>query len=249
MEITKTEWQGYECLEFLFEGYNAYLVKPKCAPNGKWALKTEYRGAFPATECELLARGWHVAFRTNKNRWATRDQIECTARFVKFVSEEFSLEPRCSTVGMSCGGLIATTLAAAHPELIDVLYIDAPVLNLLSCPCGMGIANDIIYPEFSRVTGYTKSTILAYRDHPIDKMHILLGNDIPVVLVAGDSDMTVPYVENGAVLADYYQKNGGRIKVWVKPGCDHHPHGLTNEEGTVVDAIEAFSRENDAKRK
>ena len=70
MEFTVSEWQGYECLEFLFEGYNAYLVKPKCEPNGKWALKTEYRGAFPATECELLSRGWHVAFRTNKNRFA-----------------------------------------------------------------------------------------------------------------------------------------------------------------------------------
>lgn len=248
MEFTKSEWHGYECLDFKFEDYDAFLVVPKCEPNGKWALKTEYRGAFPATECELLSRGWHVAFRTNKNRWATRDQIECTARFVKFVSEEFGLESRCSTVGMSCGGLIATTLAAAHPELIDVLYIDAPVLNLLSCPCGMGVADDLIYPEFSRVTGYTKSTILSYRDHPIDKMHILLGNDIPVVLVAGDSDHVVPYLENGAVLADYYQKNGGRIKVWVKPGCDHHPHGLTDREKEVADVIEEFARQNAERR-
>lgn len=248
MEFTTSEWNGYECLDFQFEKCDAFLVKPKCKPNGKWALKTEYRGAFPATECELLSRGWHIAFRTNKNRWATKDQIECTARFVKFVSEEFGLEGKCSTVGMSCGGLIATTLAEAHPELIDVLYIDAPVLNLLSCPCGMGVANDLIYPEFSRVTGYTKSTILAYRDHPIDKMHVLIANDIPVVLVAGDSDRVVPYCENGAVLADYYQRNGGRIKFWVKPGCDHHPHGLTDREKEVADTIEQFARENAEKR-
>jgi len=248
MEFTKSEWNGYECLDFQFEKYDAFLVKPKCKPNGKWALKTEYRGAFPATECELLSRGWHIAFRTNKNRWATKDQIECTARFVKFISEEFGLDGRCSTVGMSCGGLIATTLAEAHPELIDVLYIDAPVLNLLSCPCGMGVANDLIYPEFSRVTGYNKSTILSYRDHPIDKMHVLIANDIPVLLVAGDSDRVVPYVENGAVLVDYYQKNGGRIKYWVKEGCDHHPHGLTDREKEVADAIEQFARENAEKR-
>ena len=248
MEFTKSEWNGYECLDFKFEGYDAFLVKPKGTPNGKWALKTEYRDAFPATECELLSRGWHIAFRKNKNRWATRDQIECTARFVSFISEEFGLESRCSTVGMSCGGLIATTLAAAHPELVDVLYIDAPVLNFLSCPCDMGIADSRIYEEFSRVTGYNKSTILSYRDHPIDKMHLLLGNDIPVVLVAGDSDHVVPFSENGAVLADYYQRNGGRIKIWVKPGCDHHPHGLIGEEGKVVDAMEAFAKENAEKR-
>ena len=248
MEITRSEWNGYECLDFTFEGCDAFLVLPKCAPNGKWALKTEYRGAFPATECEMLARGWHIAFRQNKNRWATRDQIECTARFVKFISEEFSLAPKCSTVGMSCGGLIATTLAEAHPELVDVLYIDAPVLNLLSCPCDMGIANSGIYEEFSRVTGYTKSTILSYRDHPIDKLHVLIANDIPVLLVAGDSDHVVPYCENGAILADYYEKNGGRIHVWVKEGCDHHPHGLTGNESIIVDLMEQLSEENQARR-
>ena len=248
MEFTKSEWHGYECLDFKFEDYDAFLVVPKCAPNGKWALKTEYRGAFPATECELLSRGWHVAFRTNKNRWATRDQIECTARFVKFVSEEFGLESRCSTVGMSCGGLIATTLAAAHPELIDVLYIDAPVLNFLSCPCSMGISQNKSFDEFSHATGLTRSSILSYREHPIDKMHVLLGHDIPVVLVAGDSDITVPYCENGAILEDYYKRHGGRIRVWIKPGCAHHPHGLVGREAEVVDAIEAFSRENSEKR-
>lgn len=145
---------------------------------------------------------------------------------------------------MSCGGLIATTLAEAHPELIDVLYIDAPVLNLLSCPCGMGVANDLIYPEFSRVTGYNKSTILSYRDHPIDKMHVLLGHDIPIVMVSGDADTVVPYEENGAILEDYYRRHGGRIRVWMKPGGDHHPHGLLGRESEVVDAIDAFFKEN-----
>ena len=51
-----------------------------------------------------------------------------------------------------------------------------------------------------------------------------------------------------SAVADYYKKNGGRIRVWVKPGCAHHPHGLTGEEALVVDTIEAFAKENEQKR-
>ena len=248
MKFEKIEWQGYEGVSFTFEGRNCRLIKPNCAPNGKWALKTEYGDAFPATEVEMLSRGWHVAFQSNVTRWATKEDIARKARFIRFVAEEFDLPARVSTVGMSCGGLIATTLAEAYPELVDVLYIDAPVLNLCSCPCDLGISESHLFDEFHRVTRLSKIDMLSYRDHPIDKMDILIQNDIPVVLVVGDSDPVVPYVENGAILEKYYKENGGRIRVWVKPGCAHHPHGLTGEEAVVVDTIEAFAKENEQKR-
>lgn len=249
METKAFEWQGCDGIEFTWEDCVCKLVKPNCKPNGKWVLKTEYFTAFPQTEAELLRRGWHIAYQANKTRWAMPDDVERKARFVQFVSKEFGLEARCSTVGMSCGGLYATMLAAAHPELVDVLYIDAPVLNLLSCPCGMGVAQSGLYEGFFAATGLTRSAMLSYREHPIDKMHILLQNDIPIVMVAGGADATVPYIENGAVLEKYYTENGGRLKVWIKPGQDHWPHGLVGRENEVVDAIEAFAAENAAKRK
>ena len=48
----------------------------------------------------------------------------------------------------------------------------------------------------------------------------------PVFLVAGDSDTTVPYEENGALLAEKYKKAGAPITVVIKAGCEHHPHSL-----------------------
>jgi hypothetical protein len=33
----------------------------------------------------------------------------------------------------------------------------------------------------------------------------------------------------------------GAIRVFLKEGCDHHPHGLENA-ATVADAIEAMAR-------
>ena len=92
-------------------------------------------------------------------------------------------------------------------------------------------------PEFTNATGISLSQLTYYREHPIDKMPILLENGIPIVLVAGDSDIVVPYEENGALLEEYYKKNGGRIIVHLKKGCDHHPHGLDNAS-LVVDEIE-----------
>jgi hypothetical protein len=63
MEFTQTEWKGYKRLDFVFEGRKACLVLPDapCA-GGHWMLKTEYFGAFPAFEKEMLARGWHLAW-------------------------------------------------------------------------------------------------------------------------------------------------------------------------------------------
>ena len=247
MEIKNIEWQGYEGVEFVLEDYVCKVIKPKCKPNGKWALKTHYFTAFPETECELLSRGWHIAFQTNRTSWATEDDVERKARFVKFVSKEFGLAPICSTVGMSCGGLYAVRLAVAHPELIDVLYIDAPLMNLLSLS-DLGDAKSGLAESIYKATGMTTIDLLSYREHPIDKMHVLLGHDIPIVMVSGDADTVVPYHENGAILEDYYRRNGGRIRVWLKPGCDHHPHGLVGREAEVADAIEAFSCENAEKR-
>jgi pimeloyl-ACP methyl ester carboxylesterase len=74
-------------------------------------------------------------------------------------------------------------------------------------------------------------------------MDILLKNDIPVVMVAGGNDIIVPYEENGAILEKFYKENGGRIKVYIKPECGHHPHGLENYK-MVVDEIEKYSKEN-----
>lgn len=71
------------------------------------------------------------------------------------------------------------------PELISAMYIDAPVMNLLSCPCDLGASQSNLFAEFYRVMGITKSEILSYRENPIDVMHVLIENGIPVVLVSG----------------------------------------------------------------
>ena len=84
------------------------------------------------------------------------------------------------------------------------------------------------------------SQLICYREHPIDKMQLLLENRIPVILVYGDSDNIVPYEENGAVLEKYYRENGGIIVSIGKENCAHHPHGL-DDNTPIIEFVEKFS--------
>ena len=238
-------WRGFRRLDFLFEGREAILIFPENANESRqWLLKTEYFDAFPSFEVEMLGRGWHLAFIKNVTRWCLDSDLDLKARFAAYLSEKYGLCRRCVPVGMSCGGMIAVKLAARHPEVVSALYLDAPVMNLLSCPAGVsGLAKNILFDEFTKATGMTLSALTYYREHPIDKMHLLLENKIPVVLVFGDSDDIVPYEENGAILEKYYKENGGVILAIGKAGCGHHPHGL-EDNSRIVEFVEKYGRVN-----
>jgi alpha-beta hydrolase superfamily lysophospholipase len=84
----------------------------------------------------------------------------------------------------------------------------------------------------------TLNDLTVYRNHPLDNISKLTENKIPVILVAGDSDSVVPYDENGIFVKDAYEKTDIPFKVIVKPGCDHHPHGL-EDPTEIVEFIEA----------
>ena len=240
MELKEIGWEGFSGVEFEYDGMPAYLIRPSGASNGKWAYKTEYFGAFPETEKELLRRGYHIAFNKNINRWGEPYDLSRKIEFMRLVSREFGLSSKCSMVGMSCGGMYAIKLAALVPELVSCLYLDAPVVNFLSCPFGLGKAIDTIREEYVRITGRDIPEMLAYRDHPLDKIPTLAKHNIPVILVAGDSDKVVPFEENGALIEAYYRREGCPIEVYIKPGCDHHPHGL-DDPSIVADFIDKHS--------
>ena len=58
--------------------------------------------------------------------------------------------------------------------------------------------------------------------------------NIPVILVAGGDDKTVPLCENGELLAVRFRKAGGKLRMIVKPDCDQHPHALEDPAPVVA---------------
>jgi alpha-beta hydrolase superfamily lysophospholipase len=232
-----SDWNGFELDEFLFHEHKAIVVKPSTSSNGRWLYKTEYFGAFPEFEIAMLNKGYHVCYVATKTRWANDEDLEIMYNFVEYVSKEYNLSKKCIPVGMSCGGLKAVKFAERHPDKIAVMYIDAPVLNILSM--AIGTTKFDRWQELVNAYGFSKSTILNFRESPIDKMEVLIDNDIPIIMVYGDADDIVCYTENGKVLEDYYKKHNGTIKIVSKSMCGHHPHGL---EDTRI--IEKFIEEN-----
>ena len=222
-----TDWKGFKRINFEFEGMEAILVFPDNPREDKgWMLKTEYFDAFPDFEYEMVKRGWHLAYVQNITRWCKEEDLDRKKRFADYLNKEYGLNKKCVPVGMSCGGLIGSKFAIKYPEYVSVLYLDAPVMNLLSCPAGYGIGVSKLLEEFIGVTKMTRSELICYRNSPIDHMDVILKNEIPVLMVYGDEDDIVPYCENGEVLEKYYRENGGEILAIGKRYGGHHPHGL-----------------------
>lgn len=242
MNIAYTEglWNGYRQLEFQLHGRKVLLVVPHQAAGDKWLLKTEYFGAFPNFELAMLERGWHLAYIENETRWYKESDSEAKAVLCAWLHEHFGLNEKCMCVGMSCGGMQAVYFAARHPERVAALYLDAPVLNLLSCPCNIG--RDVfpgMYEEFHEKTGMTVKDLINYRNHPIDNIGPILAHKIPVMLICGDADTVVPYEENGMQLSQRLRDHNHPFAEILKPGCGHHPHGL-EDPAPIIEFAEKY---------
>lgn len=237
-------WNGFKIYEFLFEGRQASIVFPDVPVPGKhWCMKTEYRDAFPDTEIELLKNGYHIAFIQNKTRWCLDEDLDLKKRFADFLIAEYGLAEKFTPVGMSCGGMIAIKFTAKYPQYISSIYLDAPVINLLSCPAGLGVADNGMFEEFYNATGMGLTELISYREHPLDKFDTLAENNIPIIMVYGTDDMTVPYAENGGLLEKYYSEHNGRLIAIGKDGCGHHPHGLDDPSPIVNFILENNKKE------
>lgn len=238
----ESTWYGYLLEKIDFENREALIVHPaEGTGNGRLAIKTEYWDAFPQTEMALLEKGFHLCFIRNDTRWGTDPDLDRKARFVRFIAKRYSLDEKTVPIGMSCGGLIAIKFAAKYPELVSCLYLDAPVLNYLSCPCGFGTSEPLDNGKgtaelLKALELDSISQLISYREMPLDRLSKLVEQRIPVIMSAGGSDNTVPYQENGLLLQQTYEKAGMEIEVHIDPKRGHHPHGLENPE-TVVNYI------------
>ncbi len=240
-------WNGFPFREGEFMGMPYIVISPKENPNGKWAIKTEYFGAFPQTEIALLEKGYHVAHIDNAERYCPDSVTKTQAAFIDFVHTEFGLSSKCVPVGMSCGGLQAIYLAAKHPEKVSCMFIDAPLINFLCYPFGFGTverADKPIVDEFIRARGVDEIGILSFREHPLDYIPKLASHKIPVFMVIGGSDVIVPYAEHGKHLQDAYEKVGATIETHIVPGRGHHPHGLADVT-PIIEFIEKYSDSSD----
>ena len=226
--IAEYRYDGMKHVEFKFKNKTciALMNEDESKRNGKTVFKTEYFGAFPDLQNEFVRRGYTLIFIENRNRWGTPDQMQDQYEFIKYATGELGISSKVITIGMSCGGFHAVCFASRYPSYVSLLYLDAPLLSFYGWTAGF---EGYEKWQNEQITAYgfrSKAEIYTHNDQPIHRLKTLTENRLPVALVYGGADKVVDPKSNSEVVADFYRLENAPIKVWYKPDCDHHPHGL-----------------------
>ncbi len=223
--------------EFEFMGRAARVICPEKADERRsWAFKMEYRDEFPEPELALLNKGYHVAFIKNKTRFGSDDDMEIKQKFAKYIVEKYSLNEKCVPVGMSLGGAQSVIFAGKYPELVEGIYIDAPVLNF--CMYWDECRSDVWKNEVEvAYPGLKRYHLLNFYNHPMNYFDVLVENRIPVLMLWGTQDETVLYKDNGMLLEEAYAEFPELLTVMKRQSEGHHPHGFGPRSYIIADYI------------
>ena len=210
---------------FELNGYTATVLIPE-KPNGKWIWKTEFFDAFEDSELALYGMGYTRVYYQISDKFGSPEAVRLMRRFHKELLKRYAfLDERAILFGFSRGGLYAFNYALYYPEAVAKIYLDAPVLNLHSWPWEKGGVNQ---ERFAKEYNQNEDTMKTFRGSPLDNMAEFAEYDIPLLIVCGDVDESVPLDRNSQVLYDYYKSIGKSFEFIVKKGCGHHPHSLTD---------------------
>jgi pimeloyl-ACP methyl ester carboxylesterase len=237
----ESRWEGFVRHDFQVDGASAVVVEPKKPlPGRPWAWRGEFFGAFPNADIALLNSGWHLAYIGVPDLFGAPKAIKVWERFYDVLVKDHGLSPKPALIGLSRGALYCTAWATTHPDKTLLVYLDNGVCDFKSWPGGKpkGLGNGKGSPEewLKLLKAYDfkdDREAIAYRFNPVDNLATLARAKVPILLIYGDSDKVVPHQENSGLVYDRYKALGGPIERILKPGQDHHPHGLTDPRPIV----------------
>ncbi len=251
LEGSHSEYHGFDCLSFRFEGKEAKIALPWRTARGRpWIWRARFWGHEPQTEIALLERGFHVVYCDVAELFGNDEAIGIWERFYGLLVGG-GLAQKSAMEGFSRGGVYIYRWAAAHPDRVACVYADAPVLDLKSWPGGRGksAGNPEEWMRFKEDFHLaTDAEAMGFRGNPIDLAPQLAGAGFPMLHVCGKADVTVPIDENTDLFEKIILAHGGKITVIRKPGVGHHPHSLRNPE-PIVDFILRATNPGDAPHK
>jgi len=237
-------WNGFEIIEFKFDGVDAKIIFPKKANKAKnWIWRTQFWGHEPQTDIALLNIGFHVVYVDLVDLYGNKVALNRMNDFHTFLMKNFGLNKKTVLEGMSRGGLDAYNWASENTDKVFCIYADAPVCDIKSWPGGLGkgLGSKSDWQKCLQAYGLTETTVLDFKDIPINNSIKLAKAKIPLISVCGDADTVVPIDENTYKLAEVYRAAGGKIELIVKKGIGHHPHSL-KDPTPIVDFILKNSR-------
>lgn len=228
-------FHGFNRTKFTFGGCTAWVVEPsipalKAMP---WTWTMQWATAYvPRTPVlQLLRQGWHhVTIDTFKYKM-NDEGLAVSKAFQEYLTGELGFAPKSCLIGMSWGGFFSTRYAAANPDKVAAIYYDCPLMNfdnMLSKPAEE--VKDTIFPWVASSGKWADDPRM-----PINMAETLAKAGIPVYLVYGGADRTVPPEVNCEVFVPRFKAAGGKIKVDRRYAYGHHPHGLEIDDPAIAD--------------
>ena len=111
----ETDYHGFKCLNFKFEGRDAKIVFPSKAEKGRhWIWRARFWGHEPQTEIALLLKGFHLVYVDAADLCGNHDAVLLWNRFYDFLIREYQLNKKTVLEGFSRGGLYIYNLSLIH---------------------------------------------------------------------------------------------------------------------------------------
>jgi pimeloyl-ACP methyl ester carboxylesterase len=208
-------------------------VEPSAAggppPGLPWVWRAEFLGAFDEADQAMLDAGWHLVYVEVPDRYGDPVAMAAWWSAYRLLVDELGFDPRPGLIALSRGGLYAISWAAAHPDCVSAIYLDNAVCDLRSWPGGLGDAQPAPteWQQMLNVYGLDPADLDGVAAiSPISKLAPLAAARIPLLVAYGDADRAVPANENSEPLLANYTNLGGPAEAVIRPGADHHPHGI-----------------------
>jgi len=235
----QNKWNGFDMLEFKFNGADAKIVFPNQPDKEKyWIWRTQFWGHEPQVDIALLKKGFHLVYIDVVDLYGNQVAVERFNAFYSFLIKNFGFNKKTVLEGMSRGALDAYNWASKNTDKVFCIYGDAPVCDIKSWPGGLerGEGSKSDWKKCLKAYGLTESTVKDFKDIPLYNCIKLAEAKIPVLHVCGDKDPVVPMDENTNKLAKIFREAGGEIQIIIKKETGHHPHCLKDPK-PIVDFI------------
>lgn len=169
---------------------------------------------------KLLAEGIWIAGVDVGESYGAPAGRSIYSEFYKDVTSKFHLSRRPCFLGQSRGGLMSFGWAEENPGDVRCIAGIYPLLSLASWPP----RDSPLFTQAAAAYGYTslpefqkQLTQLS----PISHIEPLAKAKIPIFILHGDSDHTVPMQENSQPFVAAYRTLGGAVELVVVPGKGH----------------------------
>lgn len=234
-----SSFNGYQCADFTLDQRSCKIVKPKWSAKGHpWIWRSRFWAHEPQTDIALLERGFHLVYCDVAELFGNDESLKIWGDFYSMLHKAGLCEDAVME-GMSRGAVYALNWAAENPGKVNAVYIDNPLLDMKSWPCGLGkvAPSPEEFEMFKRDYNITSAEQLkSFKNSPIDKIKQIVKGHYPILILCADADEVVLPDENSLPFEQKVKASGGNITVVHKPGFGHHPHSFPNPQ-PIIDFI------------